>query len=40
MQEDIVVLLYDLAHGDSLDENVRISIAISLFVTKSASLNS
>lgn len=36
--EDILPLLDDLAHGDSLDENVRISIAISLFVAKSVSL--
>ena len=36
--EDILPLLDDLAHGDSLDENVRISIAISLFVAKTVSL--
>ncbi len=36
--EDVLPLLDDLAHGDSLDENVRISIAISLFVAKSVSL--
>lgn len=36
--EDILPLLDDLAHGDSLDENVRISIAMSLFVAKSVSL--
>ena len=36
--EDILPLLDDLAHGNSLDENVRISIAISLFVAKSVSL--
>lgn len=36
--DDIIPLLDDLAHGDSLDENVRISIAISLFVAKSVSL--
>ncbi len=35
---DIALLLDDLAHGDSLDENVRISIAISLFIAKSVSL--
>lgn len=32
--DEILPLLDDLAHGDSLDENVRIAIAIGLFVTK------
>lgn len=36
--EDLLALLDDLAHGDSLDKNVRISIAISFFVAKSVSL--
>ena len=36
--EDLRPLLADLAHGDSLDKNVRISIAISFFVAKSVSL--
>jgi predicted HTH domain antitoxin len=36
--QDILPLLDDLAHGNSLDENVRISISISLFVAKSVSL--
>lgn len=36
--EDILPLLNDLAHGNSLDENVKISMAISLFVAKSISL--
>ena len=36
--EDLLPLLDDLAHGDSLDKNVRISIAISFFVAKSVSL--
>lgn len=36
--EDVLPLLDDLAHGDSLDKNVGISIAISLFVAKSVSL--
>ena len=36
--KEILPLLDDLAHGDSLDENVLISIAISLFVAKSVSL--
>lgn len=36
--EDLLPLLDDLGHGNSLDENVRISIAISLFVAKSVSL--
>ncbi|HEY5563376.1 MAG TPA: UPF0175 family protein [Clostridiaceae bacterium] len=37
--EDVLPLLDDLAHGDSLDKNVGISIAISLFVAKSVSLS-
>ena len=36
--EDLLPLLDDLAHGDSLEKNVRISIAISFFVAKSVSL--
>lgn len=38
ISQDVIPLLDDLAHGDSLDENVRISIAISLFVANSVSL--
>ena len=38
MPEDLLPLLDDLAHGDSLDKNVHISLAISFFVAKSVSL--
>jgi len=35
---ELIPLLSDLANGQSVDDNVRISLAISLFVAKSISL--
>lgn len=35
---DLVPLLDDLAHGNTVNDNVRISIAISLFISKTVSL--
>lgn len=35
---DLLPLLDDLAHGNTDDENVRISIAVGLFVSKTVSL--
>lgn len=35
---NLIPLLDDLAHGNTLDDNVRISLAIGLFVTKTVSL--
>lgn len=36
--EELLPLLNDLGHGKSVDENVRISLAISFFVGKTVSL--
>lgn len=38
ISSDILPLLDDLAHGNSVSDNVKISIAISLFVSKTVSL--
>jgi predicted HTH domain antitoxin len=38
ISSDLVPLLDDLAHGNSVNDNVRVSIAISLFVSKTVSL--